>query len=144
MPLSFLKLPIEVQVEVVNNISLYSDLKALCLVSEELCNLATPRIYHKVDLKIESIRNQSQFPDEEEDRCMLSRIRSLLLQPENLAFVRVLKTGWFGQESTTLMDELLPLLPESSLLKFSYSTNSESRFPTPLQIKFFWGRQKRL
>lgn len=144
MTISFLKLPVEVQVEVVNNISLYSDLKALCLVSKELFDLATPRIYHKVDLKIESIRNQPAFSDEEEDRRMLSRIHSLLLRPANLWFVKVFKTGWIGRESTTLMDELLPLLPKDSLLKFSYSTDSDSRFPTPQQIEFLWGRQRRL
>ena len=142
--ISFLNLPVELQAEVVNNISLYSDLKALCLVSKALCNIATPRIYHKVDLKTKSTRSQSGFPEEGQDRHMLPRIRSLLLRPANLCFVKVFKTGWFGRESTILMDELLTLLPKDSLIKFSYSTDSESCFPTPLQMEFLWGRQKRL
>lgn len=144
MTIPFMKLPVELQVEVVKNISLYSDLQALCLVSKALCTLATPRLYHKVDLKTESRKKKSGYLDLARDRRIVSRIRSLLLQPANLCFVKVFKTGWLGSEPTALMDELLPLLPKDSLLEFSYSTKSKSRFPTPLQVEFLLGHQRRL
>lgn len=143
MTISFLNLPDELQIEMVNNISLYSDLKALCLVSKAFYNLTTPLIYYKVELVIENTSGE-EFPSEEQNGKMLSRIRSLLLQPTNLGFVRVFKTGSFGLGPTILMDELLPLLRKDSLLEFSYSTNSKYCFPTPLQLEFLWGRQKRL
>ncbi len=143
MTISFLNLPVELQIEIVKNISLYSHLKALCLVSKALYDLTTPLIYYKVELKIEDISGE-QVPNEAQNRGMLSRIRSLLVQPANLCFVRVFKTGSFGLEPTILMDELLPLLRKNSLIEFSYSTHSRYRFPTPLQLEFLWGRQKRL
>lgn len=149
MATSLLDLPVELQVEVVNNISLYSDLKALCLVCKALYKVSTPRIYYKVDLKIGDIRWKDissgvKFLDLGQNLQMLSRIRSLLLQPANLCFVKVLKTGWIGEMPTILMDDLLPLLRKNSLIEFSYSTNSKYRFPTPRQLEFLWGRQKRL
>lgn len=48
----FLRLPVELQIKVLNNISLYSDLKALRMTSKELSNIATPRLYRKVDLRM--------------------------------------------------------------------------------------------
>lgn len=141
----FLRLPVELQAEIINNISLYSDLKALCLVSKELSNVATPRLYYKVDLRIRDDRRAIRWPNDKQKDCKLSlKIHSLLLASANLLFVRVFKTGYFGPESTLLIDRLLPLLRKHFLVKFSYSTESISSFPTPLQLQCLWGRQKHL
>lgn len=75
---------------------------------------------------------------------MLFWIHSLLFQPENLCFTRVFKTGRISPKSTILVDQLLPLLRKNSLIKFSYSPESEDCFPTPLQMQFLWGSQKLL
>lgn len=103
MTILFLNLPVELQIEVVNNISLYSDLKALCLVSKALNNIATPKIYYQVDLRIGDLDGEVNVPNEAQDQRMLSRIRSLLVKPANLGFLKVLKTGWIGDRPTILM-----------------------------------------
>lgn len=145
MAFPFLRLPVELQVGVVSNLSLYSDLKALCLVSKGLHSIATPRIYYKIDLRMKDDYGQFEYTNlKRKDLQMLPRIQSLLSQPANLRFVRVLKTGRFGVESTILMDHLLSLLRKDSLVKFRYSTQSRDCFPTPLQVEFLWGHQKHI
>lgn len=145
MAFPFLRLPVELQVEVVNNLSLYSDLKAFCLISKALQSIATPRIYYKIDLRMKDDYGNFGYIDQKrKDLQMLPRIQSLLSQPANLRFVRVLKTGRFGVESTILMDRLLSLLRKDSLVKFKYSAQSRDCFPTPLQVEFLWGYQKHI
>lgn len=51
----FLRLPVELQVKVANNIGLSFDLKALHLTSKEVSDIATPRLYYKVDLRRKSL-----------------------------------------------------------------------------------------
>lgn len=124
---SFLDLPVELQVEVVNKISLYCDLRALCLTSKEVSSIATPRLYYMVDLT----RAMVSVSGMGEERQLLSRIYSLLRGPANLNFIRVLKTDErFQRKSTALMDRLMPLLREDFLIEFSYSTESIYCFPT--------------
>lgn len=144
MAFSFLSLPVELQVEVVNNTSCYSELKALRLVSKTLYQITTPRFYSTVDLHTTDLSSKYRIPNERQDRQILSKIHSLLIQPANLCFVKVLKTGCFGLKSTNLMDEVLPLLRKDSLIKFNYSTYSKYCFPTPLQLEFLCNRQKHL
>lgn len=146
MVFPFLHLPAELQDEVLNHLSLYSDLKNLCLLSKELSTTATRQLYYRVDLRLRSGSGSSTMRKsyEEKELQRLQKIRSLLLQPANLRFVRVFKTGEFGQDSTLLTDQLLPLFQKDSLLKFSYSTISTRCFPTPLQLQFLLGRQKQL
>lgn len=143
MTTSFVNLPTEMQVEVINNISLYSDLKALRLVSKAFNHLTTPLMYYKIELLTDDVIGE-KIPSEKQNNEMRSRIRSLLIQPTNLSFVRVLHTDSIGLMPTMLMDELLPFLKKDSLLEFRYTTHSRNRFPTPLQLEFLWGRQKRL
>lgn len=143
MTTSFMNLPAELQVEVVNSISLYSDLKALRLVSKPFNNLTTPLMYYKIELLTDDVIGE-EVPSEEQNNEMMSRISSLLIQPRNLSFVRVLYTDSIGLMPTMLMDELLPCLRKDSLLEFRYSTHSRNRFPTPPQLEYLWGRQKRL
>lgn len=144
MAFPFLNLPVELQVEVVNNISRYSELKALRLVSKTLYHITTPRFYYTVDLYTRDISGRYHVPDKIQDRQTMSKIHSLLVQPANLCFVKVLKTGWFGLKSTILMDEVLPLLRNDSLIKFGYLTHSKYCFPTPRQLESLCSRQKRL
>lgn len=129
----FLRLPVELQVKVVDQISKYSDLKAFLLTSKELSDLATPCLYKIVDLRSHSY-----------DEKISQKIESLLAEPANLRFVRVLKTRRLGLEATKLMDRLLPLLREDFLTGFVYATKSVKRFPTPAQLQLLWGRQKNL
>lgn len=141
----FLRLPTELQVEVLVNISLYSDLKHLCLVSKKFSNVAIPRLYYKVDLRTEDDYETEQIIDwEYTDLQILPKVHSLLINPANLCFVRIFKTGLFGLESTTLMNQLLFLFQRDSLLKFSYFTRETKYFPTPEQLQALLGRQKRL
>ena len=75
----FLSLPVELQTEAVNYLRNYSDLKALCLTSKHLFDIATPRLYYELDLRTDN------------DSWLEQRIRSLVLQPANLRFVRIIK-----------------------------------------------------
>lgn len=143
MTFPFLRLPVELQVEVVNSISLYSDLKALCLTSKKVYDVATPRLYYKVDLKvgrkgIESIEWTQKYAR------MVRSIHYLVWSPANLRFTRVLKTGYFEPGPTFLLGRLLSLLRIDALIKFSYNTRSLDCFPTPLQLESLLGRQKHL
>ena len=144
MVFPFLHLPLELQVEILNHLSLYSDLKKLCLLSKRFSIIATPRLYYRVDLRLRCDSKISTMRLSYEEPQRLQKIRSLLLQPANLRLVRVFKTGQFGQESSLLIDQLLPLFQNDFLLKFSYFTTLTSCFPTPLQLQFLLGRQKHL
>lgn len=141
----FLRLPVELQVNVVDQISRYSNLKAFLLTSKELFDLATPCLYKSVDLRSSGYyRFDERMSEKDEDEQLSQKIESLLIKPANLRFVRVLKTNHFGLVSTQLMDRLLPLLREDFLIEFSYSTKSAKYFPTPSQLQLLWGRQKNL
>ena len=135
IPFSFLSLPPELQTEAVNYLREYSDLKALRLTSKQLSGIATPHLYYEVDLRTGSKDNAS---------WMQQRINSLLLQPANLLFVRILKTPSLGPEETQLLGQLLPLLKQDSLTRFKYSAVTKNQFPTPIQMKFIWSHQKKL
>lgn len=145
MAASFTYLPVELQLQVLTNISLYSDMKAICLVSKSLCSICTPQMYYKVNLKMKDDYGKFDRIDRvQKDRQVLSKLYSLLLQPANLRYIRILKTGQFGSKSTVLIDQLLPLLPKDSLINFRYSTHSRDYFPTPLQMEYLWDSQKHL
>ena len=146
MTFPFWCLPNELQIEVVNNISRYSDLKALCLMSKPLLEIATPRIYYKVDLRSkDDCGTSNKYINPYVKHVQLKpKIHSLLSQQEKLRLVRVFKTGKFGRESTLLINRLLPLFRRDFLIKFSFSTKSSDCFPTPQQLRFLWNHQKHL
>lgn len=144
MAFPFLDLPVELQDNVVNNISCYSELKALRLVSKTLYDFTTPHFYYKVYLYTRDMCGRYRISIERQDQQMLSKIHSLLIKPSNLCFFKVLKTGWQGYKSTILMNEVLPLLRRDSLIKFEYFTGSKFCFPTPRQLDSVYSCQKRL
>lgn len=144
----FLRLPVELRMKIVDILSQYPNLRALRLVCKHLSDLATPCLYSRVDLSTSddfkaNRRLQRMGPRAKASR-LPRRIRALLLNLANLQFVKVLKIGQCGTRSTSLMDQLLPLLRKDSLTKFSYSTQSVHHFPTPLQMQLLWGSQKHL
>lgn len=141
IPFRFLSLPLELQIEAVNYLEDYSDLKALRLTSKQLSDIATPRFYYEVDLRTGANENASLA---EKASRMRQRINSLLLQPANLLFVRKLKTPPLRPDETQLLGQLLPLLRRDSLTRFKYFALSKKRFPTPTQMKFIWNHQKKL
>lgn len=143
MAFPFLDLLVELQDNVVNNISCYCELKALHLISKTLYDVITPHFYYKVDLCTRDMCGRYRIPNERQDQQMLSKIHSLI-KPANLCLVRVLKTGWQGYKSTILMNEVLPLLRMDSLIRFEYFTGSKFCFPTPRQLDSLYSRQKRL
>lgn len=136
----FLGLPVEIRCEVVDHLSGPSDIKALCLVSKEICNIATPRLYNRVDLYPKSDPNDL----EEEEAKMLARVISLLSATSNLRFIRILNTGRFGESTTEAIDALLPQLQENALTDFNFSDDKTNMFPTRRQLRLLWSRQKNL
>lgn len=136
----FLRLPVELRREVVNHLSRPRDLKALCLTSKEICDVATPRLYHRVDLIAKCDKNLSE---EQEDE-LLSRVNSLLSAPSNLRFIRILNTGRFGLRTTDAIHDLLSWLREDALIEFNFSCSSAEHFPTGLQLQRLWRCQKNL
>lgn len=129
----FLSLPVELQTEAVNYLSHNSDLKTLRLVSKHVSDIVTPRFYYKVDLDYTGTCNR-----------VMQRIESLLIQPVNLRFVRILVTPLLGSEETQLLDRVLPLLQRDSLTQFRFSTVSADHFPTARQMQFMWTNQKKI
>ena len=145
--IQFLHLPTELKIMVIKEIKNYSDLKALSLTSKQLLDLTKPYLYYEVDLKVckaLKVNRIKEFTADEKDCLVAQRISSLLLQPSNLHFVKILKTGKLGLESTKLMNQLLPLLLADSLTKFSYFASFTENFPTPLQLQILWSTQKHL
>lgn len=128
-------LPVELQTGIVNFLRDYSDLRALCLASKHISDIATPRLYYKLDLSNGGKCQSSQ---------LIQRIKSLLIQPANLRFVRIIKTPLLGPEESQLMGQLLPLLQQDSLMEFKYWAISANHFPTPPQMRFIWNHQKNL
>lgn len=123
-----------------NHLSRPSEIKALCLVSKEICDIATPRLYNRVDLYPKS---DPKNPGEEEVQ-MLARIISLLSGTANLRFIRILNTGRFGESTTEAIDALLPQLQENALTEFNFSDDDANFFPTFRQLRLLWRRQKSL
>lgn len=143
----FLGLPLELQLAVIEMVRNHSDLWALCLVSKELSDITKPYLYHEVNIKITSnfkAKIMRWIGGKEEDHLITKKISALVLEPENLRFVRVLETSYMGIEPTKLMDRLLPQLQRDSLIKFNYSTRSTKIFPTLPQMQLLWSTQTRL
>lgn len=143
----FSHLPSELKILVIKKIKSYSEFKALSLTTKELSDLTKPYLYHKVDLRVSNslkVDRIREFIANEKYRLVAKRISSLLLQPSNLRFVVVLKTGKFGSESTKLINQFLPLLTRKSLTKFSYIAPFTENFSTPLQLQNLWKTQKNL
>lgn len=138
----FLHLPTELQTGIVNNVRRYSDLKALCLVSKEISDIATPRLFYKVDLKKEE--TEEATTEQINSLRTIAQINSLLAKPANLLYVRILKTSVLERGVTELMGRLLPFLRTDYLTDFSYATRSRSCFPTPKQIQFLLCRQRNI
>lgn len=136
------RLPIELRIEIVNYLSRPKDIKALCLTSKEICEIATPRLYHKVDLIVPGDHYDTLWTKQENK--LLGKISSLLSAPSNLRFIRILNTGPFSKRTTVAMDALLPHLRLNALIKFNFSTSSKDLLPTGRQLQFLWYRQRKL
>lgn len=136
----FLELPVDILNEVVDHLS-PSEIKVLCLVSKGIWDLATQRLYNRVDLTSESDQNNNTTEDEGK---MLARVSSLLSAPSNLRFIRILNTGCFGLRTTEAIDALLPQLKENALIEFHFSADKKNFFPTSEQLHLLWSRQERL
>lgn len=128
----FLRLPTELQCEIVNCAWQYSNLKALRLVSKHVSDIATPYLYYEVDLTRANICSTKK------------KIDILLIQPANLRLVRILKTSRMTPEDSLLMDQLLPQLRKDFLKEINFVSASVEKFPTPKQIEFLWCHQKNL
>lgn len=137
-----LRLPIELLSVVVGHLRLLRDLKALRRTCKEICDIATPRLYRKVDL-IPKYRGDHHLRKCQELK-LLRRIASLLSGRSNLQFTRILNTGKFGRRSTLAIDALLPHLRQNALIEFNFSTIREDDFLTGRQLQLLWRRQKKL
>lgn len=136
----FLELPVEIRTNVVTYLSRPSDIKALCRVSKAIWEIATPRLYNKVDL---TLKRGQDIPADEEG-LFLARISSLLSAPCNLRFIRKLKIGCCGPQTTIALDALLPQLLENRLIEFDFRDDARYFFPTPDQLHRLWSSQKNL
>lgn len=136
----FLDLPVEIRINVVNNLSRPSDIKALCRVSKEIWDIATPRLYNKVDL---TCKRGQDIPADEEG-LFLARISSLLSAPWNLRYIQKLKIGCCGPQTAMALDVLLPQLQENRLIEFDFRDDARNSFLRPEQLLRLWNRQKNL
>ncbi|MCJ1343964.1 hypothetical protein MMC31_002163 [Peltigera leucophlebia] len=137
----FMRLPTELQAWIVNHvrgdsgflshIRGISDLKSLCLVSKHVSDIATRYLYYEVTITRRHISAEGN-------------IKSLLIKPENLQFVRVLKAYGMGPGVSMLMDRLLPHLQKNSLKEIHFSKLGLEEFPMLHQIEFLWHNQKNL
>lgn len=140
--LPFLDLPVEMQVEIVNYITQPSDLQALCLICKEVSDIATPRLYHRIDLNPTNIL-QAKISGSV-IQTALGRIRALLRASHNLKFVRILRTAVPGSRIAEAMDGVLPKLRKDYLLEFTGSASGKKDFPTRKQLHFLWSTQRNL
>lgn len=121
----FLQLPVEIRIDIGNRLSRPSNIKALCLVSKEIRDIATPRLYNKVDL---TWKGGQDIPIDGEV-LFLARIISLFSAPCNLRFIRKLKIGCCGPETTLALNALIPQLQENRLIEFDFLDHARYFFP---------------
>lgn len=140
----FLGLPIELQVEVLSYITHYSSLRALCLVSKEVSDIATPRLFYRIDLRRRDWNEEQPARQRIRYLLALTQIKSLLTKPENLRFVRVLYTSYLTPQLTELVGRLLPLFRTDFLTEVSFAPKSILCFPTPQQMHLLLSRQREI
>lgn len=140
----FLNLPVELQIEVLSHATRYSSLKALRLVSKEVSDIATPRLFYKVDLRQKDWSEEHPIRQRIRYLRTLTQIASLLTKPANLLFVRVLNTSYLTPELTELVGRLLPLFRTDFLTRVSFAPKSTLCFPTPQQTHFLLSRQRKI
>lgn len=140
----FLHLPVELQIGVLSHVTRYSSLRALCLVSKEVADIATPRLFHKVDLRQKDWSEERPIRQRIGYLRTLTQINSLLTNPANLLFVRVLNTSYLTPELTELVGRLLPLFRTDFLTGISFAPKSILCFPTPQQTHLLLSRQRKL
>ncbi|MCJ1349706.1 hypothetical protein MMC31_007947 [Peltigera leucophlebia] len=139
---SFMRLPTELQAGIVNYIQANSDLKSLCLVSKHVSDIATRCLYYEIEIINSFTTDIANWR-----RCYeigKEKIKSLLINPANLQFVRVIKTDRRSREESILIDQLLPHLQKDSLKEINFTSSCPGEFPTPYQIEFLWQNQKNL
>ncbi|MCJ1427684.1 hypothetical protein MMC29_005589, partial [Sticta canariensis] len=133
---AILKLPRELQDEILSYISRPTDLKALCLVSKEISAISTPRLYRDINL-----RYGTEYPDR------LSLCLTRLSHSRSLGHVQTIKIGYLGEPNQgnqgycSALSHLLPKLRDNSLIRFEFD---ELTRPTHKQLRFLWQHQKRL
>lgn len=148
----FVALVVELQLMIVSYITRPSDLKALCLVSKRLSIIATPVLYHTVDLRKREITlYDSPFEIRDEQ---LARLKSLILGKQNLGHTRILMISEYDWYTVNILDTLLLLKFEANCLiechygsngvysAYSYHAPLAYKFPDPWQIEYIWSRQQ--
>lgn len=140
----FLRLPVELQIGVLSHVTRYSSLRALCLVSKEVADIATPRLFYKVDLRQKDWSEEPPIRQRIGYLRTLRQINSLLTKPANLLFVRVLNTSYLTPELTEHLGRLLPLFRTDFLTRISFAPKSILCFPTPQQTQLLLSRQRKI
>ncbi|MCJ1344553.1 hypothetical protein MMC31_002756 [Peltigera leucophlebia] len=132
----FMRLPTELQAGIVNHIGENFDLKSLCLVSKHVSDIATRCLYYEIEISHRISVGKISIK---------KKIKSLLINPAKLQFVRVITTdGDMNQKVSMLMDRLLPHLQKDSLKEINFDSCSFEEFPMPHQIEFLWHNQKNI
>ncbi|MCJ1349811.1 hypothetical protein MMC31_008052 [Peltigera leucophlebia] len=139
-------LPTELQAEIINQVRIqdftnqdyddgedgYSTLRSLCLVSKHLSDIATRCLYYHV-------RFYHTFLSIED------KIDSLLIQPANLKFIRVLEMDRkMPYDESLQIYQFLGHLPKDSLEEIHYTPYTFKEFPFHLVIEFLWHHQKNI
>lgn len=140
----FSRLPLELKVEILSYITRYSSLRALCLVSKELSQFATPRLFHKVNLRQKDWSEEQPINQRTIYLRTLTQVESLLKKPANLLFVQILNTSNLTPKSTELVGRLLPHFRTDFLKAISFSPKSIRCFPTPQQMQLLLSRQRNI
>lgn len=150
----FLSLAIELQLMIMRFITRPTDLKTLCLVSKHLSIIATPELYHTVDLRPREITIRgSRFELQEEQ---LARLKSLILGKQNLGHTRILMISEYDWYMGNILDtSLMPRFEDNCLIEFHYGNNGVysaysnhapvfDKFPDTRQMEFLWSHQQKI
>ena len=98
-----------------------TDLKALYLVSKDISALATPTLYHEVDLTPRELTQDEQASDLNPIPALqIEQLKSLLRNKNNLLFIPILITSECDLFLTSLLSEVLESLGEDQLLELHY------------------------
>ena len=151
---SFIGLAIELQLMITSFITRPTDLKALCLVCKQISAIATPALYHTVDLRPREINTCGSRLGLQYDQ--IARLKSLISSKKNLGHTRILIISEYDWYMGNILDKsLMPKFEDNCFIEFYYGGNNISpayrhcaplfgNFPDTRQMEFLWSRKQKI
>ncbi|KAI4193066.1 MAG: hypothetical protein LQ350_008485 [Teloschistes chrysophthalmus] len=137
MSFNFLKLPVEVQHLIIAEVRCPADLKALCLVSQQISTIATEYLYRNLVIPYEDTDKEWDRLKQVLDSKGLQHVRTVTLGPSSYRDYTLITPRFLHRP----VDELISRLPKHSLKSFGYGSMGR---PSEEGLRNLWQRQANL